>query len=226
MAKIQFGMMMTDARGKLGGQVFSKNRGGAYIRTKVTPSNPQTADQQANRSILTTVSQGWSGLSGSERESWNSGVNDWTSTNVFGNTIKPSGKNLYASLNKNLLSVGEGVQDSLPPKQNFPALNFQSATADLSDNEITLQIDANSPDYYVVVSATPPLSAGTSNAKSKFRRITSALGDSLDGATIYANYVAKFGAIAIGQNIQFEVKLIGLNGQMTTAEKRNLTIVA
>ena len=43
MAKIKFGMMMTDASGKLGGQVFSKNRGGSYVRTKVTPTNPQTA---------------------------------------------------------------------------------------------------------------------------------------------------------------------------------------
>ena len=36
MAKIKFGAMMVDASGKLGGQVFAKNRGGAYIRTKTS----------------------------------------------------------------------------------------------------------------------------------------------------------------------------------------------
>lgn len=51
MAKIKFGMMMTDARGKLGGQVFSKNRSGSYVRTKVTPVNPQTTTQQNSHCV-------------------------------------------------------------------------------------------------------------------------------------------------------------------------------
>lgn len=37
MAKIKFGMMMTDASGKLGGQVFSKNRG--FVRSYKSNAN-------------------------------------------------------------------------------------------------------------------------------------------------------------------------------------------
>ena len=77
MAKIKFGMMMTDARGKLGGQVFSKNRSGAYVRTKVTPVNPRTAAQPLSRSILGTLSASWSGLTEVQRRSWNAAVDDW-----------------------------------------------------------------------------------------------------------------------------------------------------
>ena len=61
MAKIKFGMMMTDARGKLGGQVFSKNKGGAYVRTKVTPSNPQTIAQTTRRALFAAI---WSEAGG------------------------------------------------------------------------------------------------------------------------------------------------------------------
>ena len=38
--KIKFGSEVVDGRGKIGGHVYSKNKGGAYKRTKVTPSNP------------------------------------------------------------------------------------------------------------------------------------------------------------------------------------------
>jgi hypothetical protein len=55
MAKIKFGMMMTDARGKLGGHVFSKNRSGAYVRTKVTPVNGQTTAQTGVRAIFGAI---------------------------------------------------------------------------------------------------------------------------------------------------------------------------
>lgn len=53
--KIKWGMMMTDGRGKLGGQVASKNRAGAYVRTKVTPVNPRTTQQQAIRTLFGSI---------------------------------------------------------------------------------------------------------------------------------------------------------------------------
>ena len=52
MAIIKFGMMMTDARGKLGGHVLSKNRGGNYVRTNNVPSNPQSNFQTGVRAAF------------------------------------------------------------------------------------------------------------------------------------------------------------------------------
>src|SRR5690606_26146133 len=99
MAKIKFGMMMTDARGKLGGQVFSKNRGGSYIRTKVTPSNPRSSFQQAIRTLLSGFSQAWSSLTANQRSAWNGAVSNWSKTDIFGDIKNPTGKNLFVRLN-------------------------------------------------------------------------------------------------------------------------------
>ena len=63
MAKIKMTAIVADMRNKLNGSVFSRNRGGAYIRTKVTPINPQTAAQVQARSLLTSLSQGFRSLS-------------------------------------------------------------------------------------------------------------------------------------------------------------------
>jgi hypothetical protein len=43
--KMKFGAIVTEGRGKIGGHVASKNKSGAYLRTKVTPVNRQSVAQ-------------------------------------------------------------------------------------------------------------------------------------------------------------------------------------
>lgn len=218
MAKIKFGMMMTDARGKLGGQVFSKNRGGAYVRTKVTPSNPRTTDQQTNRAILGSLSQGWSALTEAERLSWNSAVGNWLTTNIFGDSIKPSGKNLYIKLNKNLAYSGQATILNAPDKVEMPILNFSSVTVDTAVEKINLVFNAVPAGFRLSVSATPNLSAGTYNFKNQLRTIFSSATAGFTPNAIYAAYIAKYGTPVVGGNVQFELKIVADNGQLSVPE--------
>src|SRR5690606_37427563 len=98
MAKVKFGMMMTDARGKLGGQVFSKNRAGSFVRTKVTPANPNTEANRKARALFFEISQQWSSLSQQVRDSFDAAVQDWARTDIFGDLRNPTRKNLCQSL--------------------------------------------------------------------------------------------------------------------------------
>ena len=72
--KILWGALVVDGRRKIGGQVASKNRGGAYMRNKVTPVNPQTAAQTAIRNRLAGLSQAWRALTAAQRAAWNGAV--------------------------------------------------------------------------------------------------------------------------------------------------------
>jgi len=92
--KIKFGALVVDGRGKIGGHVASKNRGGAYLRTKVTPVNPQTSFQNAVRNRLTAFAQAWRGLAASQRAAWNSSVSDFSKTDIFGD-IKTLQESIY-----------------------------------------------------------------------------------------------------------------------------------
>ncbi len=226
MAKIKFGALMTDARGKLGGHVFSKNRGGAYLRTKVTPSNPQTEDQQANRSLLGYLAQQWSILTEAQRATWNGAVGDWKSTNIFGDSVNPSGKSLFTSLNKNLLNVGGALMNDAPAKVQMAIVGLTGVTVDISLTTITPTINAVGADYEVIVSATPSLSQGTTFVKNRLRSIYKANGASIVAADIYTAYVAKYGAPVAGQNIHFEVKIVALNGQMSVPENTKAIVQA
>ena len=227
MAKIQFGMMMTDARGKLGGQVFSKNRAGAYIRSKVTPSNPQTLDQQSNRALLGSTSRGWSSLSAAERTSWNAAVVNWPRTTIFGSTAIPSGKSLYVELNKNLAALGETMISTPPTKEDMPILGLSTVVADISSTTITVNYSGDTGANVLQVRATPILSDGTSNAKNRFRVIYSSDDGGFSPADLYTAYVAKFGALTAGANVQFSIALISpVSGQKTVAENVTATVQA
>lgn len=81
--KIKWGALVVDGRGKIGGQVASKNGAGAYMKNKVTPANPQTADQTSARALFGVISAGWSSLTAAQIAAWNGAVADWTSTNIF-----------------------------------------------------------------------------------------------------------------------------------------------
>ena len=218
MAKIKFGMMMTDARGKLGGQVFSKNRSGAYVRTKVTPVNPRTVSQQANRALLGNLSSAWSGLTELERASWNSVTEAWQKTNVFGDLTKPTGKNLFTSLNKNAISAfpENELLVNPPAKAEFLPMSITSAPFNNVTGSLLVNLlgDGLTGSTYVV-RATPGVSAGTSYVKNLFRRIgTSYVATETNQLNIGTSYVEVFGRPSAGQIAFIEVTPVAENGQL------------
>lgn len=224
MAKIKFGMMMTDARGKLGGQVFSKNRGGAYVRTKVTPANARTVRQTVVRSLLASISQGWSGLTLAARNSFNEAVNQFSTTDIFGDIRNPSGKSLFVRLNMNLANSGQATIAAAPVKVDLPIVGFSAAEIDLTKEEINLTASGTFTNGAVVVSATAPQSAGTAFYKGKFRQIFAELAAMPAPEELYAAYVAKFGVPALGANIAIQVSFVAENGQATVPSSLRASI--
>ena len=213
MAKIKFGMMMTDARGKLGGQVFSKNRAGSYVRTKTTPVNPQTEAQMASRQLLGSLSAGWSSLSASAITAWNEAVNNWKSTDVFGDIKVPTGKNLYTALNKNSLGAG-GSAISLPPeKLELDTLPVTGVDVEIGAGDIDLGVVNVPASHILQVWASGAVTDGTSYVKNKLRVIGNYPAGAIDQSQIFSDYVSKFGTPVLGQRIYFATRYIGTNGQ-------------
>lgn len=218
MAKIKFGMMMTDASGKLGGQVFSKNRGGAYVRTKVTPSNPQTTAQMTVRGIFASISSAWSNLTESSRLSFNNLVDTYATTDIFGDLRNPSGKALFQRLNQNLVNSGQAQITTCVPPSEVPFANLVSAECTLSVNKFDVNTDGNTTYSKVVVWATPPLSQGTTFVKNKLRQIGVFRGGNGAIFNMYSAYLAKFGEPAVASNIYVGVRVINANGQASPLE--------
>lgn len=223
MAKIKFGMMMTDARGKLGGQVFSKNRSGAYVRTKVTPVNPQTAYQQNSRAILGNLSASWSGLTENQRKRWNDAVEDWKKTDIFGDLKTPTGKNLFTGLNKNNVQAGNPILLEPPAKVDFPVVEIIGAYLVITAGVITagdFETLGDSTGFKIQVSATPVLTQGTSFIKNRLRVVNYFAGGVNTAPDWYQAYIARFGsAMQAGDNVWFEMRLVATTGQVSAPQK-------
>lgn len=223
--KIKFGAIVTDGRGKIGGHVMSKNRGGAYMRTKVTPINPQTAAQSLVRGNLTMFSQGWRELTESERLAWNNAVVNFQSTDIFGDIKKPSGINLYVRLNSNIAYGGGSTFITSPPVlAASPSFVEFTPTVNGTTPALSL-VFSPSPvpaDTAYVVESTAPQSPGKSFLKNAFRKITVLPAADVTPTAVLAAYVAKFGALVPGEKIGIRIKAIdlltGVTGQYNAQE--------
>lgn len=220
MAKIKYSALVSEMSGKLNGSVMAKNRSGNYVRTKITPVNPQTPAQVAARNRLSFFSSAWKGLTQGQRDAWNGSVDDWTKTNIFGDSIKPSGQNLYVAVNSNIQNGGGSPLVLPPQKVGVDALSAFSVANDISDLEIELTF-APTPvpaNHALVVEATAGMSAGISYMKNKFRQIAVLPATTATGVNVWTQYVAKFGTPTAGQKFGVRCKLINITtGEVSLA---------
>lgn len=194
--KVKWGALVVDGRNKIGGHVASKNRAGSYLRTKVTPVNPQTTYQLNVRNRLAGLSSAWSALTEAQRTAWNTAIESFASTDIFGDLRNPSGFNLHQMLNNNLLNVGESVITTPPLVDSVDAFSSMSFTIENTveslDVTFAAAIDA---DHKAIVLATPAISPGISFVKSEYRQVTVLDNADTSPYDLLAEYGAKFGAI-------------------------------
>lgn len=194
--KTLFGSIIVAGSGKIGGHVASKNRAGSYLRTKVSPVNPQTTYQTGIRNRLTTVSQAWKSLTQAQRNAWNTAVGDYSKTDIFGSIRNPSGFNLYQMLNNNLLAIGQAVITVPPVPASVAAMTSISLAVVTGTPAITLTFAPAIPvGTSVKVFATAPQSQGKSFVKSEYRFIGLLTDSDTSPEVMTTLYSAKFGAV-------------------------------
>ena len=152
MASIRFGAGIVDARGSISGQTFSRNAGGAYIRARVTGTNPNTLRQQQVRQAFAQLSQGFSGLDAKTRDNWNDAARGplGAYTNRLGEPSQYTGQQLYQSLNGIALSFGVSLDTSPepPPLAVFPLV-------EITNSELTVDAGGVPQTFGLVTSVDP-----------------------------------------------------------------------
>jgi hypothetical protein len=213
--KAKFGSIVVAGSGKIGGHVASRNRAGAYFRTKVTPVNAQTTAQLAVRNRLGTRSQAWRGLTEAQRAAWNGAVSLYARTDIFGDLKNPTGFNLYQRLNNNLVTVGAAAIVSPPQPAAVLTVGVTSIIPAAGTGLIPMVLTANVPAGTAVkVFATAPQSPGVSFVKSEYRLITTLPAATVTPVALGASYILKFGNWLVGQKLFFKIVFVNtLTGQ-------------
>lgn len=226
--KAKFGAIIVAGSGKIGGHVASRNRAGAYIRTKVTPVNPSTSFQAAVRNRLTEFSQAWRALTEAQRQTWNNAVQQFSRTDVFGDIKNPSGINLFQRLNNNLGQVGIAPLNEAPlpgevAQVNLGALTF-AETGQVATVALSGAVPANTA---VKVLATPQLSPGINFIKNQLKLIQTFPAATPSPLNIAAAYTARVGALVEGQKVVVAIEFVNtLTGQVSGRQQGSIIVAA
>jgi len=131
MAIITPGPTVAAISGSIGGTVYSRNRGGAYIRNRAIPVDPNTSFQINVRAILAAQSQNWADLTDAQRAAFENWALQNLVTNALGNQIRLSGHQAFVQLNSRL-ALGGFATLTAPPILNAPlGLTSIALTADV-----------------------------------------------------------------------------------------------
>jgi len=229
MAKVKFTAVVADMRNKLNGSVFARNRGGAYVRTKVTPLNPQSVRQVAARNLLTSLAQGFRSLTQEQITAWNEAVSQWQTTDIFGDLVSPTGLALYVRLNSNISNGGGSLISNPPAPVGAAALADLQLSAAVTGDVFDLIFDhcAVPSDHSMYVESTAMLSPGINNANSRFRYIDYFTSGTTSPVDAFSTQTAKFGALVAGQKVYVRAKLINVvTGEVSLALKASAIVGA
>ena len=217
--KIKFGSIVTDGSGKLGGHVYSKNRGGNYIRTNKVPSNPRTAAQILARSRFGQASAGWKGLSEIQRAAWAEFAVNNPYSDSLGDQRHLSASSAYTRSANNLINVDKtpistplDVDETLT-FSDFAAGFLATGVAGVELNNVNISNFGNAK---ILVKASPAFPASQKYAANKLRIVGSYDASDIDPATdildFSANYAANIGSLTAGMRVAWELHLIDSNG--------------
>lgn len=220
MAKIKYSALVSEMRNKLNGSVLSKNRYGNYVRNKVTPVNPQTVYQQAQRSALAGISASWRNLAQSERDSWINAAKSVPRTDIFGDSKILSGQAFFLSANLNLgasnsaLITSPGISSDLG-NVVATAVNI---SVDFGNNVVSFEAPilptVLPTGSKLVVYATDAVSPGIAFVKNRYRYLGT-FTPTAGVLDLTAEWSARFGQCPVGYNVFLRLALVSTdNGSL------------
>jgi hypothetical protein len=230
MAKVKFGAIATDVRNKIGGIVYSKNQYGSYVRTKVSPVQPQTNYQRAVRDSFKALSVAWANtLTTAQRAAWAAFAADHKVTDVFGASLQLSGLSMYQRVNRILAQCSIARIDDPPADMAVIQLVTCSVVADASDSTIAITFTATPlpANTHLYVWCTPPLPAGVNFIKNRLRQTWVSAAALASPGAAGATYELRFPNLVAGQKIGILVSTVNdLNGAVSQGLQSIVTVQA
>lgn len=123
MALVRYGNGVSELRGSIAGNVFSRGRAGAIVRNRTTPVNPNTQAQADFRYLFSQTAANYTTLTKSQQEAWTEYAQMLTFwRNRLGEPYTPSGRQVFQYCNTNLALANATLDPTTAgaPSYNFP----------------------------------------------------------------------------------------------------------
>lgn len=221
--------LVTQASGSLGGITASHNAGGQYFRSRVTPTDPSTAQQGVIRNLMANLSNLWVNvLTAAERTDWDTYAANVPLTNTLGQQINVSGLNMFTRSNIYRIQNGLGPIVAAPVVFDLGSYTAASITAAAATQLISVTFTntdawAAATGGALGVYASRPQNPSKNFFKGPYRLAGTILGDTTTPPTSPATVTAPF-TLALGQKLFVRVNACRADGRLAT-QSRLATIV-
>lgn len=219
MALFKQGGLVSELSGKVGGVVFSRNRGGSVIRTFTVPANPKTAYQIEVRNALTSASVAWKSLTDAQRAAWAAWAQENPVRNRVGESIRLQGNAAYVELNSRMVLLGNATLTA-PPTVAAPSPLLT----------VTGSWDIGAGDFQLAYTATPLaanmklwvmgcllISDSIVNVNSRMRHFFTSAAAAASPAAIKTAFGARFGTPVVGNKVVLRAAVVSnVDGQMSS----------
>ena len=209
--KVRFGMLMTDAVGKAGGQFIQRTRFGNVLRNITIPVQRLASLQNPQRATNGYIFSYWNNLTASERELWAVIGSNLRTKNAFGDDVAMSGRDAFTSCS----SLVYPFSTSLVPASLFsyfkPISDFTNVSFDTSAGEIVFDAfyyEAN--EFFQIKGAILKNSAINLNLQKlkTFARVS----DLSSPADIYDYFNDRIGVVSAGAWVQLAIRGVSASG--------------
>lgn len=178
MAVLNMGVIVTDIRGKLAGNQFSKSRAGNILQRKCNQKKGGTPSQSNRRAVFADFAKYWRSLTDSERAQNNANTSSYPVLDRFGNVKFLSGFQLLLRSNINLRTLGSSpiqvVPATPPAAAGVTVVYMNIAVIPSGVTEAVFETTDLTGDYSnktFVLYISPGVSPGISNYNGRFTQI-------------------------------------------------------
>lgn len=211
MALIKTGIAVGQISGRVAGNVFSRNRGGAYVRNGAIPTRSTTPFAEAAKARLGDWSKGWANLTAVQQMAWKNWATQNPVINRLGDAITLSGHQAYVQLNINIANAA-GTAIDVPPVVAPPlALTSIAATYDIGAGVFGIGF-APSPlgaSECLAIEAAVVDNPGVSYVQNLYKLITiTGAAPTTPQVNLDALLAPRFGTIMVGQRVFYRCYVI------------------
>lgn len=213
MALIRPGAAAAQISGRLGGDVFSHNRYGSYVRRGSIPVTVTSPAALLAKSILTDLSQNWGNLTLAQRTAWQ----DWAQThpvfNRIGDQVILSGNAAYIQLNARLRRAGASDITDPPVVAAPAALTSASASYDIGagDFNIAFTPATLAAGQHLWVNACLVNSPGINYVENLLRTVTVEAAATASPVDMQTAMQDRFGTLQVDQVVHYRVGIFDGN---------------
>ena len=205
--------------GKLGGVVFSRNKGGAYARSYAIPTVVTSDRALLVKFTLAYVSQSWSALSAANRLAWDQYALARPTSNRIGQQILLSGQAWHNACNSRLVLANESPITAPPVLPTPAATQVHSPEVDVNGEaaSITFLSHPETSNIKAVIYGAVVTSGARNYVRNQYTHIATTDTDPSGAEDIGTELVAALGTIQEGLTYHFKVQWVDIRTGLISA---------